>query len=120
MRRCIANTLEGKQCKRTATKGEDFCGNHTPRPFKPRAWFIEINLKPYERLPNGRFRKRIIGKPFAKREHAENWLSNNWSKLAVWPERPHRFPKGARFGPDTSKRFVSACIQSYPVERQPG
>lgn len=118
MRRCLANTLEGVQCKRTAVRGEDFCSNHSPRPAKPRAWFVTLNLKPYVRRADGSFRSVVIGKPFKKREHAENWLENNWAKIAAWEEgKPRSFPRGARFVPDMSKRVVSACIQSYPVRQ---
>jgi len=95
--RCVATSERtGERCKRAATAGTHLCSSH-----EPRTYFVSLNFKPYEPLPNGGFRKHLVAKPFSQSDHAWNWLHDNWDKLTA-TGRP-------------GKRFVSASVECLLV-----
>lgn len=91
--RCVATSEStGERCKRAATAGLHLCSSH-----EPRVYVVSLNFKPYERLPDGGFRRYLVAKEFAQSDHDWNWLHDNWDKLT----------STARPG----KRFVSASVE---------
>lgn len=101
MSRCRAMTLEGCQCRQRATRdGDGRCWTHSRPPLAPRVFVITRNLKPYERLEGGGFRRHLIGKTFETPADADAWLREHWGEVSR--SRPGR-------------RFVSAAIEAIRV-----
>lgn len=114
MTKCLANTPSGARCKREATKGKRLCSSHQ-RLFD-HVYYVQINLKPSQRFPDGRYKQTIIPIPFETEEQASNWLYDNWANIM----KPFKVKEGignpiARQHNEraiSDKRFVSACVQS--------
>lgn len=115
MKQCIANKKDGTRCKCLAMNGYDLCYTHL-KTHETR-WRIELSFRPAQRLPNGRYKKTVIAKDFAEREHAENYLSDNWAKIiAPFPTR--KMPHKEAVAKPSKRRFVSACITPRRIERK--
>ncbi len=100
-RQCIGTTWSGKRCSLGPRAGEDYCQLHTPYPERVTMYFIARNLKPYERLPNGRYRRYAYPKLFHTRGAANWWMQDNWEVL---------------MNCQPGKRVVSASVEAVKVK----
>lgn len=114
-RQCLANRQDGHRCKSKAMNGYDLCYNHLIT--YETVWQIELSFKPVQRLPCGRYKKTIIAKAFSEREHAENYLHDNWAKIIAPFQLKKMHHKEAKAKP-SKRRFVSACVSRRRIERK--
>lgn len=102
-RRCLGATWKGLRCRCYATTGEDYCALHTPFPKTVNMYYIARNLKPYERFPNGTYRKYAYPKLFHTRAAANYWLHDNWKILMMC---------------QPGKRVVSVSVEAVRVKNK--